>query len=188
MSNTSATSARFWKRMHEMYGDRWIASYSPEPSTAWIELLNRYTPGQIGTAIAALTEKPETRQHPPSLPQFEALLITASRATRAEMSEAEWRRGYWRSVIIHHVSSGLGYGFGEFESVLIANKTTLGAGMRHLLDVMDDMEQRTGQRTTGMEEHARRECERIAVSYHDLRKRTISPPVTATEDSTGVPF
>jgi hypothetical protein len=181
--NTSKTAQRFWARMIESYGDRWVATYKAEPNQAWIELLNRYTPGQIGSAIAALTEKPETRQHPPSLPQFEALLIAASRATRSEMSEAEWRRGYWRSTIIHGVATALGYGFGEFESVLIANKATLGAGMRHLLDVMDDMEQRTGQRTSGMEVHASREIARIASAYTHLRK----PPQTQPE-TTSVPF
>lgn len=167
--------------MIQTYGDRWVTLYKAEPNQAWVELLDRYTPQHIAGAIERLSTSESTRQHPPSLPAFEALLQASARAKRAEMGEAEWRRGYWRARIVHGVATGLGYSVAEFEPVLIAHKGTLGASMRLLLDELDDLEARTGQRTDGQENACTRSVRRITSEYNDLhalRSREPSQPVT----------
>jgi hypothetical protein len=188
MSNTNATHVRFWARMHATYGERWAANYGENPTAPWVEMLNRYTPMQIGAALEKLSERPEMRQHPPTLPAFETLLQATARAARAEMGEAEWRRGYWRSSVVNGVAVAMGYNVAEFEPVLIANKGTLGASMRLLVDELDDMEARTGQRTPGMESHCQRQVRRIASEYAHLRAIRSREPAREQEGETRVPF
>lgn len=171
MSNTTKTHRRFWESMGERFGKRWLDEYGSEPTLAWRELLDRYNPREIKAALELMHQR--ALQHPPTEPQFAELLNAAQAKAKhsSDKTAADYRRDYWRSTIVHEVATRLGYDFGTFEPVLIANKTTLGASMRLLLDEVDDLESRTGQRTPGMEAMCGERCRRIAASFASLRQR-----------------
>ena len=100
--NTKAAHKRFWAAIGERYGQRWFADYGAEPNRAWIEMLDRYTPADITDALALLAKRPEMHQHPPTMPQFENLLMAAVRGRKAS-DGPNYRRDYWRSRIAGEV-------------------------------------------------------------------------------------
>jgi hypothetical protein len=170
MSNTAKVVARFWQTMLERYGKRWAETYGDEPTEAWRACLRAYSPKDIGRAIDALELKEHTRQHPPTEPEFRALLKHAARSNvKAPDDPNELRRGYWRSSIITLVSRGLGYTADTFEAVLIENKTSLGRAMRDLLDEVDELETTTGQRTAGMESLVLERSGEIVTAFKQLK-------------------
>lgn len=174
MSNTEKTYGRFWATMSERYGNRWFEAYGEIPTHAWRETLSAFTPRDIQAAIDLLSTREHTRQHPPTEPEFKALLTQATKAgAKAVENPAANRRGYWRSSIVFAVSDALGYryqGVGdEFETVLIANKS-LGAAMRDLLNEVDELEVSTGQRTPGQEAMVERRCREIAAAFRQLKR------------------
>lgn len=170
MSNTAKTLARFWQTMLERYGTRWSQTYGTEPTHAWAECLKAFSPKDIGRAIDALELKEHTRQHPPTEPEFRALLKHASRQNVKQPDDPnELRRGYWRSTIITLVARGLGYNGETLEPVVIENKNSLGRAMRDLLDEVDELEVATGQRTPGMEALALEGSERIVTAFKQLK-------------------
>ena len=75
---------------------------------------------------------------------------------------------------LHAVSQALGYTFESFEPVLIANKHSLGESMRLLLDEVDDLEARTGQRTPGQENMVAERCRRIGVAFNQLKAAQVT--------------
>lgn len=171
MSLTETAVQRFWKTMAERYGSRWFESYGDKPTTAWRDCIDPFSPKDIGMAIECLSQKDSTRQYPPTEPEFRALLQNAARGNAKPAEDpAEFRRGYWRSTIIHAVATQLGYSFETFEPVLIANKFTLGRAMRELLDEVDALEIATGQRTPGQEQMVDRRCHEIVAAFTQLRK------------------
>lgn len=177
MANTAAVSARFWAAMGERYGKRWLAEYGDQPTPAWRELLDRFTPYEITDALALLVKRTGTQTHPPTLPQFEALLIDASRHRKAERSADDQRRGYWRSRVINAVARRMGYtGPIEFEPVMVAHKATLGDAMARALEACDSLETTTGQRSDGIENHCDALSAAIASNYLGLHKREEQTP------------
>lgn len=170
MSNTAKVLARFWQTMLERYGKRWAETYGPEPTEAWRAALRAYSPKDIARAIDALELKEHTRQHPPTEPEFRALLKHAARQNvKLPDDPNELRRGYWRSTIIEQVARGLGYTGGTFEAVMIENKHSLGRAMADLLNEVDELEVATGQRTPGMEAHAFDGAARIVTAFKQLQ-------------------
>lgn len=164
--------------MAQRYGARWFDTYTDSPTQAWRDCLDLYTPRDIAKAIDMLDLKEHTRQHPPTEPEFRALLKVAARGNvKAPDDPNEVRRGYWRSTIIHAVADSLGYRHDAvaFEAVVIANKSSLGRAMKDLLDEVDDSEMRTGQRTKGMHDLVAESAQRIAVAYNALRAVVPTP-------------
>lgn len=183
MAATDEFVKRFWQRMGETYGSRWAETYGMMPTQAWRELLARFSPQAAQAAMGDLQSQAHLRQHPPTLPQFESLLIAALRSGRQEATAADFRRGYWRSRVIHGVSDAMGWRLtGEigqsFEGLLIANRDGLGRACRDLLDQLDDLELKSGQRTQGQEDHCHAACQRIASAYAHLRPK---PPTTSAD-------
>lgn len=171
MSITEKVVDRFWITMAERYGSRWLDTYTDKPTQAWRECLKAFSPKDIGRAIEMLELKEHTRQHPPSEPEFRALLKHAVRQhVKASDDPAELRRGYWRSCIVTLVSRGLGYDGETFEPVLIANKSSIGRAMRDLLDEVDELEVTTGQRTPGMDTMVSERCVDIVTAFKALRQ------------------
>lgn len=170
MSNTEKLVERFWQTMAQRYGARWLETYTETPTQAWRDCLDSYSPREIAKAIDALDLSAHTRQHPPTEPEFRALLKTAARARGIPADDPnEWRRGYWRSTIIEGVARELGYTSATLEPVLIANRSSLGEAMRRLLDEVDENEQRTGQRTKGHEEMAAQGIRAIGIAFNALK-------------------
>lgn len=166
MTMTATAHKRFWRTMGERFGKRWLDEYGDEPTQAWKDLLNRYTPTEVSRALAAMGSR--AFAHPPTLPQFEALLAEASKAAKADTQD--WRRGYWRACIVNAVAAGMVQrGLishpAEFEEFLVRHRHSLGAAMRNLLDDMDAMEQRTGQRTLGMERTCEARCRELVQRF-----------------------
>ncbi len=167
MSLTKAVHARFWKSMGERFGKRWIDEYGDIPTRAWCDLIDKFTQDDIAEALLRLKDRPEhSRSHPPTHGEFEAILVKAAKLH--EKPSQDFARGYWRSVIVHEVGRNLGYSFSELEPVIVANRHTLGASMRALLDKFDDLEKRTGQRTDGMYEACVTECLSLSEGYPEL--------------------
>lgn len=176
MSLTETAVTRFWRTMSERYGARWLDTYTDQPTTAWRDCIKHYSPQAIAGAIALLDAKEHTRQHPPTEPEFRALLKQAARhASQNSDNPNELRRGYWRSTIINAVARELGYTMETLEPVVIANKHSLGRAMRDLLDEVDELEVRTGQRTKGQEDLVREGAHRVAIAYNALRAAQKQP-------------
>lgn len=170
MSLTEKTVTRFWATMVERYGARWVTTYGEKPTQAWRDCLQPFTPRDIGHALEALSLKEHTRQHPPTEPEFRALLKAGARAgAKPTEDPAELRRGYWRSTIVHAVARAMGYTVDAFEPVLVANKHSLGRAMRDLLDEVDELEATTGQRTAGQESMCATRCREIVTAYRTLK-------------------
>ena len=174
-NNTGAVITRFWARMGELYGNRWQETYGVTPTQAWRELVDRFSPNEIATALSDLQSLPHLRQHPPTLPQLEALLIAAQRRGKAEMTGADWRRGFWRAAVMggvitqaNHLIGVNRWEPGNLEALMVAHRDTLGRAMRDLLDELDDLEARTGQRTAGMEAKCLDRTIAIARTYRHL--------------------
>ena len=175
MSNTEKLVTRFWRTMAERYGSRWFDTYTETPTLAWRECLDAYSPKEIAKAIEALDLKDSTRQHPPSEPEFRALLKQAARNhSKRSDDPAEWRRGYWRSCIVHAVAHELGYTVQTFEPVLIANRASLGRACADLLDEIDNLEAATGQRTKGQEDACTDGVRAIVVAYNALKAAQVA--------------
>lgn len=168
--NTEKVVERFWSTMAQRYGARWFDTYSDKPTQAWRDCVDAYTPREMAKAIDMLDLKEHTRQHPPTEPEFRALLKAAARGSANKVEDAgEMRRGYWRSCIIEQVSRNLGYDSATLEPVVVANKSSLGRAMKDLLDEVDESEQRTGQRTPGHSQMVFDGAQRIAVAFNQLR-------------------
>lgn len=166
MSLTNAVHKRFWSAMGERFGKRWLDEYDDKPTRAWRDMLDRYTPNDISGALTLMDGK--GWQYPPTLPQFEPLLKEAARHNKPD--DQDWVRGYWRSVIVDRFSRDFWLGhlipsMEDFEQYLIQHRDTLGVELRQLLDHVDGLEKRTGQRTEGMHELIYRASFKIT---HDL--------------------
>jgi hypothetical protein len=68
-----------------------------------------------------------------------------------------WVRGFWRTQVVHGVSTALGQSFDDFERTLILNQQQLAEPMRRLLDHCEAQE-RTSGRTDALLAHCRREA------------------------------
>jgi|ERR1051325_1649688 hypothetical protein len=153
--------------MGERFGKRWLDEYGDKPTKAWTDLLDRYTQDDLSTALGKLKDRPEqSRAHPPTHAEFESMLAKVGAARKTDLTD--YVRGYWRSAIVHEVGRNLGYNFDELEPVMVANRQTLGASMRHLLDKYDGLEKTTGQRTEGMHDACVAECLAMTESYPEL--------------------
>jgi hypothetical protein len=169
MSITEKAVDRFWQSMGQRYGSRWFDTYTDKPTQAWRECLKAFSPKDIGRAMQALELKESTRQHPPTEPEFRALLKHAARQNvKAPDDPNELRRGYWRSSIVTLVARGLGYDFTGLEFVLLQNQS-LGRAMRDLLNDADELEVETGQRTTGIETMVEQRCREIVTAFNQLK-------------------
>jgi hypothetical protein len=166
MSNTAAVHERFWGAMAERFGKRWYDTYGPSATHAWRELLDRYSPRQIHAALDLMRTR--AYEHPPTEPQFAELLVRAS-INKPTDDPAELRRGYWRSAIVHQVAQGLGYDIVTLEPVLISHRESLGRACRDLLDDLDTLESRTGQRTEGQLTTCAERCRDIVRAFGHVR-------------------
>ncbi len=172
MSLTNAVRKRFWSAMGERFGKRWLDEYGEIPTLAWREMIDRYTPSDIGGALELMALK--GWQHPPTQPQFEPLLREASRHNKPD--EQDWRRGYWRSWIARYVAGDFLHrelisDMDAFEAYLIEHRHTLGKILLALLDELDSMERDTQQRTQGMEDLCMRRCREIGRGWRPPQVR-----------------
>lgn len=163
MSKRSHT--RFWADMVDRFGRRWAELYGPVPGEAWVQLLDRYDPAVIKSAVASLASL--KAEFPPTLPQFEAMLSRADRSERT--AERNWIRDFWRSVIVDRVAFQLDYTFASFEPVLVRERNTLGEAMLELLNTSEERERERGYRTEAAEAWCVNECDRIARNHKYLK-------------------
>jgi bisphosphoglycerate-dependent phosphoglycerate mutase len=174
VSNTARVHTRFWAAMQQRYGlRRWNELYGEDVSPAWREVIDRATPDEVKNALAELPKA--APDYPPTLPQFVAILAKVSSRDRADTTN--WIRGYWRSAIVHEVAGNLGYTSATLEPVIVAHRNTLGSLMRALLDDMEGMEHRTGQRTEGMHEACRDRCLSLTEQFVQLEQQGALGPI-----------
>lgn len=152
--------------MGERFGKRWLDEYGDAPTFAWRQMLDKYTPSDISGALELMATR--GWQHPPTQPQFEALLVRAANENKPD--EQDWIRSYWRSVIADQVARDFWLGIvipsmSDFEQYLIQHADTLGMQLSALLNHMDDLEKKTGQRTDGMHEHVRKSSFEITLGF-----------------------
>jgi hypothetical protein len=167
-TNTEATHVRFWARMTELYGRKWVEEYGAEVPVSWRELVDKYTPRELKAGIDRLRMR--SSQYVPTQPEVAQILEAAQAQGRNTANDpTELRRGYWRSCIIEQVARNLGYTGDSLEHIVIANKSSLGRAMKDLLDEVDDSEIRTGQRTKGMHDMVLDGCQRIAIAFNSLK-------------------
>jgi hypothetical protein len=157
---------RFWADMIDRFGRRWAELYGPVPGEGWTQLLDRFEPSVIKSAVASLASL--KAEFPPTMPQFETLLLKAEKAERAA-DDRNWIRDFWRTVIVDRVSWQLGYSFVSFEPVLIRHRYTLGAAMLELLNSLEEQERTRGYRTDQAGVWAVSECDRIARNHVPLK-------------------
>lgn len=135
--------ARFWRSMGERFGKRWLDEYGPEPTRAWEEALRPWDADVVRGALEMMGEK--GWQHPPTLPQFQALLRDAERK-HAKPAD-DWVRGYWRTIIVHEAAASLNMSLEQFGQFLVRQRDTLGLELLTLLDEFDARDKARGKRT-----------------------------------------
>jgi hypothetical protein len=164
---TQATHRRFWQAMGERFGKRWLEEYGPEPTLAWMHMLDRYKPLEVKAGLEAMAAR--GWQHPPTQPQFEAVLVDAAKKGAGDAQD--YARGFWRTEIVQTVlSEGNRLGkwrldWNGFEQLVIERRHTLGDRMLGLLNEVDGLEKTTGQRTPGMHTLVARRATEIAAAY-----------------------
>lgn len=72
---------KFWQRMSEIYGHRWVSSYGAVPSDTWARGLAGFTGAQIARGLAACLKT--TEEWPPSLPAFRDRCLTVQNVPEA---------------------------------------------------------------------------------------------------------
>lgn len=76
-----------------------------------------------------------------------------------------YRRDFWRSIIVDRVSQRLGHSHASIEQIVVSHRTTMASDMLSLLDQMDQAEIDSGNRSQGMEAYCLHRCEKIAGAY-----------------------
>lgn len=71
---STALLDKFWGRMSEIYGHRWVSSYGATPSDTWARGLAGMTGEQLGRGLAACLKSGD--EWPPTLPGFCKLCLT----------------------------------------------------------------------------------------------------------------
>ncbi|MCC6196773.1 MAG: hypothetical protein IT518_20155 [Burkholderiales bacterium] len=140
---TNPIIERFWRSMGERFGKRWLDEYGPVPTRAWLECLRPWDADVIRNALEMMGEK--AWQHPPTLPQFQALLRETDRKNAKPADD--FVRGYWRTVIVGAAAHAAGLSVRKFQAILAANAYSLGADLRALLDEFDARDKAAGRRT-----------------------------------------
>lgn len=163
---SSKLRKRFWSAMSERYGRRWTDQYGAEASASWAELIDAYDPEDVRRAIDGLANV--SPEFPPTFPQFENLLARAAAVRKS--NSTNFRRGYWRSLIVHEVSQDLGYTFRDFETVLVTHRSTLGTAMLELLNESEQTEAGAGERTWEQERNCATRSRRIAKNFVSLAR------------------
>jgi len=157
--NTRKVHMRFWAALTERYGTRWADQYGKQPSQSWMELIDRFTPTDLRAALDTLPK--ECPDHPPTLPQFEAILMSAH--AKASRNEGNHIRGFYRSLAVASIGRSLGKCEPDLEALIVANRDTLGSALCQLIDEYEDMERKNDlQRTPAMETGCALRAARIA--------------------------
>lgn len=178
MSNTKAVHRRFWQSMGERFGKRWLDDFGDEPSRAWTDLIDRYTPEDIAGALSLLSTRHErNRSHPPTHDEFEALLARAVNTKRHDPTD--YTRGFWRSLVISAVMTEAriiseawrSISYEAFEAIVIREQGTLGHSVCALIDNLAEAERRNGQRTLGLYETLTRRAREIALTYATMQAK-----------------
>lgn len=87
---------RVWDRLRQWYGARLAEQYGDEPPADWCEAVNLANDAAIKLALRGIREKHV--QHPPTLPEFEALLRRGAAASaRAHSADL-------RAQLVEHVN------------------------------------------------------------------------------------
>lgn len=146
MSTSNPILERFWRSMGERFGKRWLDEYGPQPTRAWAELLEPWTADTIRQALDAMGEK--AWQHPPTLPQFQALIRDVDRREAAK-GATDWIRGHWRTVVVTEGATAAGLSLAQFEPWLLARPVLLDA-LRELLDYAANRERATSARSEAL--------------------------------------
>src|SRR5579871_173131 len=112
--------------MGERFGKRWLEEYGMEPSRSWSDALDRYSPETIKAALDAMDKK--GWQHPPTLSQFEPLLIESE--VKSKTDPRNYTRDFWRGLIVYQAATELvNRKFithpDDFELFLVLHKRTL---------------------------------------------------------------
>jgi hypothetical protein len=158
--------------MGERYGKRWLDDFGDTPTRAWRDCLRPFSPKDIQRALDLLALNENTKQFPPTEPEFRSLLQRSVRMNSAPSVEpADQRRGFWRSVVIGECQRAMGYAqeYLGFERLVVANKHSLGSAMKNLLDEVDELESNTGQRTKGQHDLVEERAQEIAVAFRALK-------------------
>lgn len=70
---------RFWLRMTETYGHRWVSQYGEEPTSGWCQMVRSLSDEQVRRGLAACLDRARSRVErgesdwPPGLAEFYAL-------------------------------------------------------------------------------------------------------------------
>ena len=97
----SALAKRFWLRMGEKFGKRWIDERGMEPNKEWISLMSLYSEKIVMAAVESLP--PPLRTHPPTEPEMAAhLRVVASKNPDTHNRANE--RQYWWSFVVNTLS------------------------------------------------------------------------------------
>lgn len=97
MHKPSARANRVWQRMVEWYGARVADQFGKEPPVDWCRAIDRSDDTTVQRALSLI--KTRYLDHPPTLPQFEAVMRPAEasgvrRAGEAELLSAYVMRAY----------------------------------------------------------------------------------------------
>lgn len=98
LTSVSPRATRVWERLRQWYGARLAEQYGDEPPADWCEAVNTSTDDAIKLALRGVREKHVA--HPPTLPEFEALLRKGA-AARNTSHSADFRA----ALVLHATST-----------------------------------------------------------------------------------
>lgn len=173
MSNTAKVHSRFWDAMRARFGTRWLEQQGNEPTDAWKQVVNKFTPDDLRKALDLMGQDSK-RVHPPTLPEFETYL---RRAQAKAPDNVDHSRAYWRGIV---VGTCMRHAFllnivrRDAPDLRALPPDVYAIALRvcqELLDWTCDTERKNGQRTQEMEHHVNTELWRVLQIY-----RRADPP------------
>lgn len=161
MSDFKTLADKFWLRMGEKFGKRWIDERGTAPNDEWRALINRYTEYQISLALDDLPKW----AHPPTHPEMAAHLRSFS-ARDMQKTPADYARDYWRSCIVAEIEhQGWLRGYWRRNTSLLNLVEPMRANaLRAIQSLVEEMcraEMQVGDRAPGLLRKAVSDCAHI---------------------------
>lgn len=155
---------KFWLRMGEKFGKRWIEERGTSPNNEWRALINRYSEYQVNLALDELPKW----SHPPTHPEMAAHLRLFA-AKQQERTAADYCRDRWRSFILAELAHwgwmrGLWRMGIELSALHEPERSRLFQSARLILDETVDEEIRAGREPPDLSHRVSHRCEKVIAS------------------------
>ncbi len=72
-NQNTATVDKFWKRMTQAFGHKWVSGFGPKPTKPWIDLISNLTNEKIAHGLQVMVKRAKVNKWPPDLLEFNEL-------------------------------------------------------------------------------------------------------------------